>query len=130
MNESAEKGERRESRQCMEAYAKAVALKRITPGQVRSTRPCPLIDNAKKTPPSMQGQNNQGERAPTTQFGKATSIGVEYGACTVMPHFSDKRGKRASPGYAWSFFPSTATDRAQRVETRGSNPANCCIQRC
>lgn len=67
------------------------------------TRPCPLIDNAKKTPPSMQGQNNQGERAPTTQFGKATSIGVEYGACTVMPHFSDKRGKRASPGYAWSF---------------------------
>jgi hypothetical protein len=65
----------------------------------------PAYRQAKKTPPSMQGKNNQSERAPKTQFDKATSIGVEYGACTVMPHFSDKRGKRASPGYAWSFFP-------------------------
>ena len=48
MNESAEKDERKEPRQDMEAYAKAVGLKGITPSQVHQPLRAPLIDTHTK----------------------------------------------------------------------------------
>jgi hypothetical protein len=62
------------------------------------------------------GLNNQSEERATTQFGKATSIGVEYELhCDAS--LSDKCRKRL----VWVMhgpFRITATDRAQRVETK------------
>lgn len=92
---------RKESRQYTEAYAKAVGLKRTTPDQVRQPARA-YSSTRKKHHRARRGRTIRANAPQQRNLAKLQALALSNELhCDAS--LSDKRGKRASPDYAWSF---------------------------